>query len=45
MDEWAYEYITAYDILTKRFETQSLKVLVSKTYMGLSRLVILHYLE
>ncbi|MGI6479296.1 MAG: DNA mismatch repair protein MutS [Salinivirgaceae bacterium] len=47
MDEWAYEYNTAYDILTKRFETQSLKGFGIENFKHgvIAAGVILHYLE
>ncbi|HQA75968.1 MAG TPA: DNA mismatch repair protein MutS [Salinivirgaceae bacterium] len=47
MDEWAYEYNTAYDILTKRFETQSLKGFGVENFKHgvIAAGVILHYLE
>ncbi len=47
MDEWAYEYNSAYDLLIKRFETQSLKGFGIDSYKHgvIAAGVILHYLE
>jgi DNA mismatch repair protein MutS len=47
VDEWAYEYNTAYESLVKRFETQSLKGFGIDTfkYGIVAAGVILHYLE
>ena len=47
VDEWAYEYNTAYDALVKRFETQSLKGFGIDTFKHgvIAAGVILHYLD
>ncbi|MDD2564447.1 MAG: DNA mismatch repair protein MutS [Salinivirgaceae bacterium] len=47
VDEWAYEYSSAYDALVKRFETQSLKGFGIDTFKHgvIAAGVILHYLD